>query len=382
MKTFMKRDAIVISVPALLIFLTLVFWATGCRKIDIKKLKHFEQVNLVANNGEYDAPNIDPLLINAWGLAWAPSGIAWVNSEDGHVSALYNGEGVAPRIPVNIPGPAGPATGNPTGIVFNGTSDFVLSNGAAARFLFVGVDGVLSGWNGTAGDNAILIKNNSATSAYTGLAIGVSNGANFIYAADFRAGKITVWDKNFDPVNMPFSDPSVPNGYAPFNIQAVGDWLYVAYAKVADDGEEEAGVGKGFVSIFNTDGSFVKRFASRDLLNAPWGITHADKSFFKDDEDNSGDNGDGDYGKGLKTDHHDSDMILIGNFGDGKINVYTNHGLLVGQLQSHGHPIVIEGLWAIGFAPSTATSIDPNRLYFTAGPEDEEDGLFGYLIKK
>jgi len=379
MKTFLKRDAIVISIPGLLIFLTWVILAPGCRKNDIKKLKHFEQVNLVANNGEYDAPNIDPLLINAWGLAWAPSGIAWVNSEDGHVSALYNGEGVAPRIPVNIPGPGGPATGNPTGIVFNGSSDFMLSNGASARFLFVGADGVLSGWNGTAGDNAISIKDNSATSAYTGLAIGVSNGANFIYAADFRSGKIAVWDKNFDPVDMAFLDPSIPNGYAPFNIQAVGDWLYVTYAKVADDGEEEVGVGKGFVSIFNTDGSFVKRFASRGLLNAPWGVTMANKSFFEDDEDNSGDNGDGEYGK---SQHHDSNMILVGNFGDGKINVYTTGGSFVGQLLSHGRPIVIEGLWAIGFAPSTATSIDPNRLYFTAGPENEEDGLFGYLIKK
>jgi len=380
MKTLMKRGAFVISIPALLIFLTLVVLTPGCHKNDIiKKLKNFEQVNLVANNDEYDAPTVEPKLVNAWGLAWAPSGIAWVNSEDGHVSALFNGEGVAPRIPVNIPGPGGPAMGNPTGIVFNGTTDFMLSNGSAARFLFVGADGVLSGWNPTAGDNAILIKDNSATSAYTGLAIGVSNGANFIYGADFRANKIAVWDKNFDPVDMPFSDPSIPDGYAPFNIQAVGDWLYVTYAKVGDDGEEETGVGKGFVSIFNTDGSFVKRFASRDLLNAPWGVAMADKSFFKDDEDNSGDNEDGDYGK---TAHHDSNRILIGNFGDGKINVYTTDGAFVGQLISHGHPLVIEGLWAIGFAPSTATSIDPNRLYFTAGPEDEEDGLFGYLIKK
>ena len=123
MKTFMKRDAFVISIPGLLIFLILVLLAPGCRKNDIiKKPKNFEQVNLVANNDEYHAPNIDPLLVNAWGLAWVPSGIAWVNSEDGHVSALYNGEGVLRRIPVNIPGPGGPATGNPTGIVFNGSS--------------------------------------------------------------------------------------------------------------------------------------------------------------------------------------------------------------------------------------------------------------------
>ena len=378
MKKFMKRSLFALSIPAYLTLFALLVFVAGCRKVDVKKLKHFEQVNLVANNGNYGAPNIDPLQINAWGLAWAPSGIAWVNSEDGHVSALYNGEGVAPRRPVNIPGPAGPATGNPTGIVFNGGADFVLSNGAAARFLFVGVDGVLSGWNGTAGDNAILIKDNSATSAYTGLAIGASNGANYIYAADFRAGKIAVWDKWFNPVDMTFEDPWLPKGYSPFNIQAVGEWLYVAYAKVADDGEEEAGVGKGLVSIFKTDGTFVKRFATRDLLNAPWGITQAHKSFFEDPEEEVTDNS----SSGHKDDNlRDSTVILIGNFGDGKINVYTTHGAFVGQLQSHGHSIAIEGLWAIGFAPATST-IDQNRLYFTAGPEDEEDGLFGYLIKK
>src|SRR6185295_9055822 len=114
MKAFMKRNAFVMSIPALLIFLTFVFLAPGCRKNDIIKLKNFEQVNLVGNNDEYGASTVEPLLVNAWGLAWAPSGIAWVNAEDGHVSALFNGEGVAPRKPVNIPGPGGPATGSPT----------------------------------------------------------------------------------------------------------------------------------------------------------------------------------------------------------------------------------------------------------------------------
>ena len=378
MKNFMKRSCYVVSIPAYITFFALLLLMASCRKVDVRKLKNYEQVNLVANNGNYGAAHIDPQQLNAWGLAWAPSGIAWVNSEDGHVSALYNGEGVAPRKPVNIPGPAGPAMGNPTGIVFNGSADFVLSNAAAARFLFVGVDGVLSGWNGAAGDNAILIKDNSATSVYTGLAIGVSNGANYIYAADFRSGKIEVWDKSFNPVNMSFTDPWLPKGYSPFNIQAVGDWLYVMYAKVADDGEEEAGVGKGLVSIFKTDGNFVRRFATRDLLNAPWGVARAPKGFFEDPEDDDS----GKPGHGYKNDHHkDTTFILVGNFGDGKINVYTTRGEFVGQLRSHGHVIAIEGLWAIGFAPTTST-IDPNRLYFTAGPEDEADGLFGYLIKK
>jgi uncharacterized protein (TIGR03118 family) len=379
MKKIMKRSFFAVNLPAYLAFFALLSLAASCRKIDVKKLKNYEQVNLVANNGNYGAANIDPLQINSWGLAWAPSGIAWVNSQGGHVSALYNGEGVAPRKPVNIPSPAGPATGNPTGIVFNGSADFVISNGQAARFLFVNLDGVLSGWNGAAGDNAILIKDNSATSVYTGMAIGVSNGANYIYASDFRAGKIVVWDKSFNPVDMSFKDPWLPKGYSPFNIQAVGEWLYVLYAKVGPDGRDEKGVGKGVVSIFKTDGSFVKRFATGDLLNAPWGITQAHKGFFEDPEEDES----GKPGNGYKNDHHrDTTLILVGNFGDGKINAYTTHGEFVGQLRSHGRTITIDGLWAIGFAPATATAIDPNRLYFTAGPAGETDGLFGYLIKK
>lgn len=379
MKKIMKRNFYAVNIPAYFAFFALLSLVVSCRKADVKKLKNYDQVNLVANNGNYGAAHIDPLQINAWGLAWSPTGIAWVNSQGGHVSALYNGEGVAPRIPVNIPSPAGPATGNPTGIVFNGSTDFVISNGQAARFLFVNLDGVLSGWNGAAGDNAILIKDNSATSVYTGMAIGISNGANYIYASDFRAGEIAVWDKNFNSIDMPFKDPWLPKGYSPFNIQAVGEWLYVAYAKAGPDGRDEKGVGKGVVSIFKTDGSFVKRFATRDLLNAPWGITQAPKGFFQDpDGDESGKSG-----NGYKNDHHsDTTLILVGNFGDGKINAYTTRGEFVGQLRSHGRTIVIDGLWAIGFAPLTATAIDPNRLYFTAGPAGETDGLFGYLIKK
>jgi uncharacterized protein (TIGR03118 family) len=379
MKKIMKRNFFAANFPAFFVFITLLTLAAGCRKTDIKKLKNYDQVNLVANNGNYGATHIDPLQINAWGLAWSPTGTAWVNSQGGHVSALYNGEGVAPRAPVNIPSPAGSATGNPTGIVFNGSTDFVISNGQVARFLFVNLDGVLSGWNGAAGDNAILIKDNSATSVYTGMAIGVNNGANYIYASDFRAGKIAVWDKSFTAVNMTFKDPWLPKGYHPFNIQAIGEWLYVAYAKVGPDGRDEKGVGKGIVSIFSTDGSFVKRFATKDLLNAPWGITAAPKRFFEDPDENEI----AKSSNGQKNDHYsDTTLILVGNFGDGKINAYTTRGEFAGQLRSHGRTIVIDGLWAIGFAPLTATAIDPNRLYFTAGPAGETDGLFGYLIKK
>jgi uncharacterized protein (TIGR03118 family) len=373
-----------LSTAALLFFAFLVV-ITGCNKdFNPKAIKDFNQVNLVANNNEYNNPFVDTALVNAWGLAFNPTGIAWVSSQAGHVSTVYTRDGATARPPVNIPSPGGPAGGNPTGIVFNGSQDFVLSNGKPALFIFVGVDGILSGWNSTAGNNALLVKNNVANSSYTGLTLAVNAGANYLYAANFKSGKIDVWDKNFGSVSMPFHDSGLPAGYSPFNIQLVGEWLYVAYAKVGPDGRDQAGFGNGYVNIFKTNGDFVKRFATKGTLNAPWGITAAPAGFFVDDDqsdDNSGhdhDNGDNHHGE----DHHQP-LLLVGNFGDGHINAYTEDGQFIGQLRGKGkgRSIVIPGLWALVFPPATST-IDPNRLYFTAGPDDEKDGLFGYLIKE
>jgi uncharacterized protein (TIGR03118 family) len=240
------------------------------------------------------------------------------------------------------------------------------------------VDGILSAWNGGAGNNAFLVKNNSATSAYTGLTLAANGGANYLYAANFRAKKIDVWDKTFAPVAMTFKDPGIPSGYSPFNIQVVGSWLYVLYAKVGPDGKDQPGAGNGYVSIFTTAGNFVKRFASKGYLNAPWGIAMTPTGFFEDldgDDSKSGKSGHG------NSDDFDEPLLLVGNFGDGRINVYTQDGQFLGQLKSHGRTVVIDGLWALSFPPVTATAIDPNRLYFTAGPDDEQHGLFGYIIK-
>ena len=325
-------------------------------------LKDFTQVNLVGNNDEYDATRVDPLLLNAWGLTFSPTGIAWLSAQAAGVSTVYNSEGLQILPAVSIPSPGGPTGGNPTGVVFNGTTDFKLANGNPARFIFDGLDGIISGWNG--GTAATKVIDNSATSVYTGLAIAADGGNNFLYAANFRAGRIDVFDKDWMAVNTkPFMDPNLPAGYAPFNIHAVGEQLYVMYAKVnPDEGEEEKGPGLGYVDIYNTDGSFVKRFVSKGQLNAPWGIAWAPAGFFD-------------------TDENAQPAILIGNFGDGHINAYNTEGNFLGQLRAHGNPIVIDGLWAISFAPATATSISPDRLYFTAGPDDEQDGLFGYIIK-
>lgn len=360
----------------------------GCRKSNVtnKDLRDFTQVNLVDNNGEYHATHTDPTLMNAWGLAFSSGGTAWVNSQAGHVSEVYTADGalVPARPAVRIPSPTDTMGGLPTGVVFAGGKGFRLSNGGTAAFIFVGVDGVLSGWNGAAGNNAIRMKDLSSTSAFTGLAISSWGTNNYIYAADFRGGKILVWDTGFAPVSMPFHDPGIPSGYSPFNIQAVGTWLFVTYAKVGPDGEDQAGLGNGFVSIFKPDGSFVRRFASRGPLNSPWGVTAAGNNFLEDNDMAEGDDDMDDHGGSGKGGHHHQDLdsvMLVGNFGDGRINAYSLNGRFLGQLQSHKHTIVIEGLWALSFAPTTST-VDQRRLYFTAGPDDEKDGLFGYLIKQ
>ena len=386
-KRLMARFRSRVAVLWLAACLVLTF---GCRRmvIDKKDLRDFQQVNLVDNNGKYGGKLKDPTLLNAWGLAFSSNGIAWVNSNGAHLSELYTAEGAIVRAPVKIPSPTDTVGGLPSGIVFSGGKGFKLSNGGAAAFLFVGEDGILSGWNGTANTRALVIKNNAGASEYKGLALASNGGANFIYAANFMTGKVDVWDTTFAPVSMPFRDPGLPAGYAPFNIQAVGSWLYVTYAKVGPDGDDQAGPGNGFVDIYNTDGSFVKRFASRGTLNSPWGVAMAPAGFLQ--SNNMGDD-DNDHNKGEdhnsgRGGHDDFDasqpVILVGNFGDGRINVYTLDGRYQGQLQTHKKTIVIDGLWALSFPPSTATAIDPNRLYFTAGPNDESDGVFGYLIKQ
>jgi uncharacterized protein (TIGR03118 family) len=369
-----------------LLLVLLIGFSVSCRKAHIDKndLRNFQQVNLVSNNGS-DAPVLnDTSLQNAWGIAWSPTGIAWVNSEASHLSHLYTGEGAIVRPAVNIPSPTDTIGGAPTGIVFAGGAGFKLSNGQGALFLFAGDDGVISGWNGAAGNNALRIADNSATAGYFGLALATWNGSHFLYAANFKEGKIDVWDTTFTMVSMPFNDPGLPASFSPFNIQAIGSWLFVMYAKVGPGGDEIHQKGLGLVDVFNPDGTFVKRFATGGTLNSPWGATMTPANFLSDNDMNMDDGSDQKNISGIvkSIDNDQEPGILIGNFGDGRINVYTLDGHFRGQLQKHKQPVTIDGLWALSFAPTSATAIDPMRLYFTAGPNDETDGLFGYLIKK
>ncbi|MDP4263075.1 MAG: TIGR03118 family protein [Bacteroidota bacterium] len=373
-----------------LLIITSLSFTIGCNKphvIDNNDLRDFQQVNLVANSSEYNPVTVDHTLLNAFGIAWSPNGIAWVNSVGGHVSELYTAEGAIARSPVNIPSPADTIGGFPCGIVFSGGKGFNLPNGPSL-FLFSGFDGVISGWNPASGNNAQRLRNPPGAS-YTGLAIGASGGHNFIYGANFGAKKIDVWDTAFNRVTMTFKDPTLPDTYSPYNIQAVGDFLFVMYAELATSGPNAghgvAGAGKGFVSVFKTDGSFVKRFASRGTLNVPWGVTMAPANFLEDQDMDSDDHGENHPNGNNDHELHDprDPVILVGNFGDGHINVYSVDGQFLGQLQTHNnhHPVVIDGLWALSFAPS-GSGVDPNRLYFTAGPDHESDGVFGYLVKR
>lgn len=376
-----KKYVVVIGMAAL---------SFGCHKspvIDDKDLRNFDVVNLVANTPEYKPQNhVDPTLMNGFGIAWSPTNIAWVNSVLGRVSELYSLEGDVVRAPVNIPSRTDTVGGLPCGIVFSGGKGFRLGAGTAA-FIFTGFDGVLSAWNG--GNNATRLNHptNDATS-FTGLAIGSSNGRNYIYGANFGEKKIDVWDTGFHKVQgFAFKDNGLPSTYSPYNIQAVGDKLFVVYGELATSGPAKghgiAGDGKGFVSVFNMDGSFVTRFASRGTLNLPWGVTMAPASFLEDNDVDGGEGGHGGYAVKSSVEGHDPQdpVILVGNFGNGRINVYAQDGKFIGQLQSHKHPLVIEGLWALSFPPAPPSG-DAGRLYFSAGPDNEADGVFGYIIKR
>ncbi|PSR56367.1 TIGR03118 family protein [Adhaeribacter arboris] len=334
-------------------------------------LKKLSRVNLISSiAGDYKAKRVEPKFQNAWGMAFNAGGNPWVNTTNTGLSFILTAEGEDAIPAVPVPSPTAATGGLPTGIVFNATTDFKLPSGNPARFLFCGLDGIISGW--APGGSVKLVdrstNNGYKGAVYTGLAKAVAGGKNFLYAANFSINKIDLFDAAFKQGKTTlFKDPYLPAGYAPFNIRNLGNKLYVLYAKKGKDGFPETGKGKGYVSIYEPNGKLIKRFASGGTLNAPWGIARVPKGFFKDDAKYSD----------LK------DAILVGNFGDGYINLYTADGKYVGPLLNHDEkPIQIDGLWEIAFPPRTATNVDLSRLYFSAGINQEKDGLFGYITSK
>ena len=272
---------------------------------------------------------------------------------------LLNGVGQVNPLVVSVPVVGGPG-GTPTGVAFNNGPGFVVSqNGASgpSTFLFATLDGGIFGWSELANINhAVLAVDNSASGAvYTGLALATnSNGQSSVYAADVANGKIDAFDQNFKPVSLAglFQDPSLPAGYAPFNIQNINNQLYVTYV---NQGPVGPGGSLGFVDVFDTGGNLVQRLASGSELNAPWGIAQAPADF-------------GTFGGD----------ILVGNNGDGHISAFNpENGAFLGQLtDSTGSRVSIPDLWALTFGNGAAGG-DAGTLFFTAGLDNETGGPFG-----
>lgn len=322
--------------------------------------QRYSQTNLVS-----DIPGMaavtDPHLKNPWGISFGPTSPFWVSDNGTGVSTLYGPDGTQVPLIVTIPPPQGsqgPST--PTGTVFNGTKDFVVSgNGTSgpAVFLFVTEDGTISGWNpGVDLMHAIRVVDNSGLSAvYKGLASAQTSSGSFLYATNFHDGVVEMYDSHFQLVRT-FTDTSVPPGYAPFNIRNINGKLYVTFAERGENKLDDiAGPHHGFVDVFDTSGNMLRRLISRGVLNSPWGLALAPANFGRF-----------------------SNALLVGNFGDGRISAFNPvTGALVGQLlNKNGAVLSIEGLWMITFGNSTAPS---NALFFSAGINDEADGLFGRL---
>ena len=312
----------------------------------------YEVTNLVSNGT--GASHHDPNLVNAWGIANFPTSPFWVSDAGSGKSTLYNGTGTPLPLVVTVPPASGTGEGSPTGMVANSTTDFVITGGGGtgpAAFIFDTLDGTISGWNGGT-DAVIKVNRHKLHSSYTGLAMGFNNGAYFLYAADNGVNRrVDMFDANFKFV-MSFTDPLT--ALAPFNVQNINGYLYVTYGTIGKPG--------GLLDIFDTGGHLVTRFARGGNLHAPWGLALAPPNFGKF-----------------------SSALLVGNLYDGTINAYDyrTHAFL-GKLADASGPIVIDGLWALTFGSDGAKDANgqTNQLFFSAGPNEYLDGLFGVIVAK
>ncbi len=337
-----------------------------------------------ANGIVHIAKFFDPNLVNPWGVGESGTSPFWISDNGAGVSTLYNTAGMPQSLVVSIPAPGHPLGngGAPTGVVFNiaggtlggfqisGVTSGGLPITQPAVFLFSTEDGTILGWNpavnppnfdpSKAGTYAIIAAH-PADAVYKGLAIATdSSGATHLYATNFHAGTVDVFDTSFNLVSTTggFMDTRLPSGYAPFNVVLLQGKLFVTYAVQNKDAHDDvAGMGNGIVNTFDLQGNFLRRFAQHGQLNSPWGVALAPPSF------------------GAL-----ANFVWIGNFGNGHINAYNlATGDFIDKVRNpRGQAIVIDGLWSLRVG-NGGSGGSANTIYFTAGPNGEEDGLFGSL---
>lgn len=322
----------------------------------------FSQVNLVSDVSAEGLNPPDPNLKNPWGVSFSPTSPFWISNQGSGTSTLYDGLGNA-EPPKSMGGPLVVAIpgGNPTGQVFAGGSGFSVPGGGPAAFIFDTLNGTIDAWGG----GASATQASSVTGAiYTGLTLATSGGSHYLYAAD-STGQIRVFNSSYSQVTLSgnFTDPNAIAGFVPFNIQLIGSTLYVTYAKLSPMG---TGLPGGYVDAFSTSGVFLNRVATNGALDAPWGIAQAPAGFGKFGND-----------------------LLIGNFGNtgtdaGEINAYRLNAdgtyTWVGAIDgANGQPIRNDFLWSLDFRTG-GPNVNLDALYFTAGVNNQKDGLFGEIV--
>ena len=334
----------------------------------------FRQLNLISDLGNQGAQVVDPNLQNPWGLALGPATPLWVADNNAGVATVYRinvGGTMVQKAPLTVTLPGGRASTmdgpSPTGEVFNPTDDFVVKSKAGkgpALFMFSAEAGQISAWSPaadpiSAGMSTAQVEFSSKTAVYKGLAIASTDDGTFLYASNFHDATVDVFNSRFHKVHLEgdFQDPAIPAGFAPFGIQTIRGFIYVTYAKQnAAKHDDVGGPGNGFIDIYTKEGSLVKRLVSHGDLNSPWGLALAPGGF-------------GPF----------SHKLLVGNFGDGLIHAYgAFSGKPLGALlDEQGMPIQIDDLWALHFG--TDTTGGEHTLLFSAGINDEKDGLVGSI---
>jgi uncharacterized protein (TIGR03118 family) len=342
----------------------------------------FADTALVSNKSEVvaTAATIDANLQNPWGIAVAPGFPFWISDNNSNLSTLYSGAGVqetqtitgSAQTGIAIPASAAGVQANPTGQIFNATGGFLVPTSKGqetAFFIFDGEGGLISAWAQDSGATAVTayddgIANGANHAVYKGLAIGTVSGATYLYATDLHNNKVDVFDTNFSkPAAMQgkFVDPNLPAGFVPFGITALNGQLYVTFAKQdAAMHDEITGAGLGYVDVFDFSGNLVNQFASGGALNAPWGIAIAPAGFGSFEGD-----------------------VLIGNFGDGTINIFSPNGTSLATdkgalMAGNGQPLAFPGLWALTFGNGDADK-PITTLFYTAGFASQIDGVFGKI---